>query len=249
MKRQYKLKPDPVDLRDHIFKTASIVHPVEFPPEIDLRPQMSPIVDQGELGSCTANAIVCGLREFMELKAGNPLAHLSRLYLYWHERDVEGDINEDGGAILRDGMNILATMGVCPEADFPYDVTKFTKKPSDQAEKDATPFKIASFHRIYDLNGLKACLVEGYPAVIGMQVYESFESDAVATNGMVPFPSFGEQCLGGHAVCVAGYKTIGREEYLIVRNSWGSQWGDKGYCYIPSSFIAKNIITDMWTGR
>lgn len=249
MNRQYKLKPDPIDLRDHIFKTASIIHPAQFPPEVDLRPQMSPIVDQGELGSCTANAIVSGLREFLELKAGKSLTQLSRLYLYWHERAVEGDIDQDGGAIIRDGMKILTDMGVPPETDFPYDITTFTNKPSDQAEKDASAFKITSYHRIFDLNGLKASLVEGYPVVIGMSVFSSFESEDVANHGIVPLPQFGESNLGGHAVLAVGYKTIGREEYLIVRNSWGTSWGDQGYCYIPSSFVPRNYINDMWTGR
>lgn len=249
IKRVYNVKADPIDLRDHIFKASLIAQPSQLPAEVDLRPQMSPIVDQGELGSCTANAIVCGLREFLELKAGNPLTHLSRLYLYWHERFVENDINEDGGAIIRDGMNVLATLGACPETDFPYDVTKFTEQPSEQAEKDAAAFKISSYHRIYDLNSLKVCLSEGYPAVIGMSVYASFESDDVAAHGIVPLPQFGEQSLGGHAMCVVGYKYIGREEYLIVRNSWGTSWGDQGYCYIPSSFVPRNYINDIWTGR
>lgn len=249
MKRKYNLKPDPIDLRDHIFKATLIVHPTQLPAEVDLRPQMSPIVDQGELGSCTANAIVSGLREFLMLKAGVTLTPLSRLYLYWHERFIEGDVNEDAGAIIRDGMNVLASMGACPEVDFPYVVTKFTSKPSDQAEKDAAAFKITSYHRIYDLNSMKACLAEGFPVVIGMQVYASFESDDVANHGMVPLPKFGEETLGGHAMCVVGYKYIGRDEYLIVRNSWGTSWGDKGYCYIPSSFVTRNYINDMWTGR
>lgn len=249
MKRKYALKADPLDLRDSIFKTASIVHPVEFPPEVDLRAQMSPVVDQGELGSCTANAIVSGLREFLLLKAGQPLTPLSRLYLYWHERDVEGDVDQDNGAIIRDGMKILCDIGVSPETDFPYDVTQFTLKPSDQAEKDAAAYKITSYHRITDLNGLKGCLVEGYPVVIGMTVFSSFESQDVANHGIVPLPQFGEENLGGHAMLVVGYKTIGREEYLIVRNSWGPAWGDKGYCYIPSSFIPRTYINDMWSGR
>jgi C1A family cysteine protease len=117
---------------------------------------MSPIVDQGELGSCTANAIVSGLREYLELKEGKELTPLSRLFLYWHERDVEGTVNEDSGAYIRDGMKALTDIGVAPETDFPYDVSKFTLKPSDQAEKDAANFKITSYHRVTDLNGLRS---------------------------------------------------------------------------------------------
>lgn len=249
MKRQYKLKQDPIDLRDHIFKAASVQHPSEFPPEMDLRAHMSPIVDQGELGSCTANAIVSGFREFMELKSGNPYTALSRLFLYWHERELEGSVNEDSGAFIRDGMKTLVDIGVSPETDFPYNTKTFTETPTQQAEADAGQFKITSYHRVMDLNGVKASLVEGYPVVMGMTVFSSFESDAVANTGMVPFPGRFEQNLGGHAMLIVGYKIIGRTEYLIVRNSWGPSWGDKGYCYIPTSFISHNFINDLWTGR
>jgi C1A family cysteine protease len=71
----------------------------------------------------------------------------------------------------------------------------------------------------------------------------------VARTGIVPVPEKWEQSLGGHAMCVVGYKRINRKDYMIVRNSWGDSWGDNGYCYIPMSFISKKYIMDMWTGK
>jgi C1A family cysteine protease len=249
MNRVYKLKTDPIDLRDKVYRSTSIQSPTQFPKSIDLRPKLSPIVDQGQLGSCTANAIASGLREYLTLNSGAPLTPLSRLFLYYKERELEGTIYEDSGAYIRDGMKVLANNGVCPEVNFPYEIEHFTNKPSSVAVQNAYSFRISEYHRVTDLNGVKAALVEGLPVVIGMSVYESFESEAVASTGKVPIPKKGEQNLGGHAVLVVGYKKIKSTEHLIVRNSWGEEWGDKGYCYIPSSFIKRGIINDMWTGK
>jgi C1A family cysteine protease len=246
----YIIKKDHTDLRDKIYRATVIKHPNQLPETVDLRPKMSPICDQGNLGACTAHAIVSGLREYWELQTTPELIRLSRLYLYWHERAMEGTIYEDAGAMLRDGMKVLYKFGVPAETDYPYDITHFTNKPTKVAETVAAKYKITEYHRIPDLQTLKVALAEGYPVAMGMSVYDSFESDLVARTGVVPLPDVeAENCLGGHAVCIVGYTTLNGKEVLIVRNSWGENWGDHGYCYIPTSFIDKGIIMDMWTGK
>lgn len=254
VKHAYGLKPDKLDVRDTIFKPKAESY-VALPSKVDLRDKMSPVVDQGQLGSCTANSLASGLMEYLEklqLKPGQLFTPLSRLFLYWHERELEGTVDEDSGAQLRDGMKVLKSIGVCPEADFPYDITKFTDTPSAQAEKDAGAHKIGQYHRIADLHSLKVALAQGHPVAIGMIVFESFESDDVAKTGLVPMPQHDEQELGGHALCCVGFDDTmderDEEGYLIVRNSWGVSWGDKGYCYIPYDFVRYGIITDMWKG-
>ncbi|TGE33857.1 C1 family peptidase [Desulfosporosinus sp. Sb-LF] len=248
-KRVYKLKPDTEDLRDRVYRATVYKTKTVLPKSVDLRSGCSQIVDQGELGSCTANAIASGLREYWENKVGS-LTLLSRLWLYWEERYLEGTVSEDAGAIIRDGMKILQQLGCAPEADWPYDISKFTQTPPVKATTDAAQFKINEYHRVTDLTSLKTALAEGYPVVIGIKVFESFESDKVAQNGIIPLPKLWEKFLGGHAVLAVGYKDEVRkgQGYVICRNSWGESWGDKGYFYLPYDYFA-NYVTDMWTGK
>ncbi|MFB9757550.1 C1 family peptidase [Ectobacillus funiculus] len=251
MTRKYRLKNDSIDLRDIYYRSTQYKSVTDLPEEVDLRNKLSPIVDQGELGSCTANAIASGLGEFKLLQEGKPLTRLSRLFLYWQERYLEGTVNEDSGAYIRDGMKVLQTIGTCPESEYPYDIKNFTQTPTAKQVADAGAFRmISEYHRVYDLLSLKSALTEGFPVVIGILVYESFESEKVAQTGIVPLPiKSREQYLGGHAVLAVGYNKIGRTNYIIIRNSWGEEWGDKGYCYIPESFFSRGFVTDMWIGK
>lgn len=249
MARIYTLKPDKPDVRDFVFRSARYAAGAELPVEVDLRPHMSPVVDQGSLGSCTANAIASGLREFHLNRDGKPYAALSRLFLYWHERELEGTIDEDSGAYIRDGMKVLQQIGVCPEIDFPYDPAHFKDQPSQQAEQDAGVYKVLEYHRVTDYPALKSALAEELPVVIGIAAYESFESMDVWASGMVPMPKPTEKLLGYHAMLACGYKTLADGlEYVICRNSWGQNWGQQGYCMLPASyFTTDGLMTDMWT--
>ncbi|MEB3103665.1 C1 family peptidase [Ferviditalea candida] len=208
---------------------------------------MPPVVDQGELGSCTANAIVRGLREYLLLQSGRPFERLSRLYLYWHERQVEGTVGQDAGASLRDGMKLLQKLGVCRSKLWPY-TEDFRKKPDDAAEADAIHFRISEYHRVAGLNHLKAALAQGWPVVFGMLIYESFEGPGPVATGVIDVPDVArEQLLGGHALCAAGYDDA--QQMVIVRNSWGTDWGKDGYCFIPYAiFQNPALLMDMWTG-
>lgn len=244
-KHIYGCKKDTPDLRDHLYHSK--VDKDALPASVDLRAKCSPVVDQGQLGSCTANAIVSGLREYQLLQKGNFLA-LSRLFLYWQERNIEGTVSIDSGAEISDGMKTLNTIGVCPETDFPYDITTFTNAPTDKDIADAKPYLIAEYHRITSLDLLKAALAEGLPVVVGINVYDSFETDAVTSTGIVPMPdTTTENLLGGHAVLVVGYDDSKRQ--FIVRNSWGSGWGDQGYFHLPYDYYIQGYVIDCWTSR
>ena len=238
--------PDIPDQRDHLF---SLVYKVlkKLPTAVDLRPSCSPIEDQKALGSCTANALV-GAIEFLERKDGVPFTNLSRLFIYYNERVIENTVNSDSGAQIRDGIKTLAKQGVCSEKKWPYTISKFKNKPNTTCYTEAAVHVITSYQRVKTINDMRSCLAAGYPFVFGFTVYESFESSQVANTGVVPMPGTNESVLGGHAVVAVGYNDA--DQRFIVRNSWGTKWGKKGYCTMPYAYLTNTQLAgDMWTIR
>ena len=158
-------------------------------------------------------------------------------------------MTSDSGAQLRDGVKTVAKRGICPEKVWPYDISKFAVKPPTLAYKDAAKDKATNYLRLSQVaNQLKGCLASGYPFVFGFTVYESFESADVSKTGIVPMPSPNEAVLGGHAVCAVGYDDA--QQRFIVRNSWGTEWGMKGYCNMPYTYLLDpNLASDFWTIR
>jgi C1A family cysteine protease len=250
----YNLKRDIEDPRDfQITKAVMPVLGVKLPNKVDLRSLMPPVFNQSSLGSCSSNA---GVANMMYLR--NHPEELSRLFLYYKEREIEGTINEDAGAQMRDICKALYNFGVCTEQYMPYNIDKFTVTPSQEAINDALNHKVTAYHSLKTIADIKNNLaLRQRPALMGMMVYESFESEAVAKTGKVPIPN--SKNLGGHAVLIVGYqdastlqklmspitgKSVG---YFIVRNSWGPEWGDKGYFYLPYEFIVKGFAFDFWS--
>ncbi|MFZ0708422.1 MAG: C1 family peptidase [Terrimicrobiaceae bacterium] len=242
----YGWVPDRPDYRDKLY-SAIAAPPKKLPPKVDLSAGCSPVEDQGRLGSCTANALVGNL-EFLQMKAGHAVTDLSRLFIYYNERAMEGTINEDAGAMIRDGVKSLVKLGVCTEKKWPYDIAKFTVKPTPACYRQAKGKQVTSYHRIISLLQMRQCLAEGYPFVFGFSVYEGFESEEVAKTGTLNLPKPGEKQLGGHAVLAVGYDDSTKR--VLVRNSWGADWGVNGYFTIPYDYISNsNLADDLWTLR
>jgi len=226
----YGWVPDRPDYRDKLYTTIA-APPKKLP----------------KLGSCTANALVGNL-EFLERKAGRTVTNLSRLFVYYNERAMEGTINDDAGAMIRDGVKSLVKLGVCSEKKWPYTVAKFTNKPPAACYKQASDHQVTSYHRIISLRQMRQCLAEGYPFVFGFSVYEAFEGDEVAHTGKLNLPEPSEKQMGGHAVMAVGYDDSA--ERVLVRNSWGTDWGIKGYFTMPYDYISDgNLADDLWTIR
>ncbi len=243
--RNYTWRPDLPDHRDHIYARALAA----LPESVDLRSHCSPVEDQGQLGSCTGNAWA-GALELLEKKAGTPFFDVSRLWIYYQERALEGTVSKDDGAQIRDGAKAMAKLGYCTEALWPYsdNAKQFKKKPTAAAFKDALPRKITQYQRITDLQSMKTCLAEGYPFIFGFTVYDGFEGDEVARTGILNLPAPGEKQQGGHAVLCVGYDDI--TQRVLVRNSWGPDWGQGGYFWMPYAYIGnKHLADDMWTVR
>ena len=173
----------------------------------------------------------------------------SRLFIYYNERAIEGTLNEDSGAMIRDGIKSVVKQGVCKETDWPYVIARFTKKPAKTCYTEAMNHQVVSYQRVTQtLNQMKGCLASGYPFVFGFSVYESFETSTVAKTGKVPMPRSGETMLGGHAVAAVGYNDA--DQRFIVRNSWGGDWGKKGYCFMPYAYLTDpDLAADFWTIR
>jgi C1A family cysteine protease len=246
--QRYGWIPDLPDQRDHLY-AAPVVHLAKLPPKVDLRGKCPAPYDQGELGSCTANAIAGAIQfDRMRQKLKSNFVP-SRLFIYYNERVIEGTVQSDSGAQIRDGIKSVAHNGDCPEKEWPYDIAKFAAKPAAGCYKDALKYKALTYQRVVQtLSQLKGCLASGYPFVFGFTVYESFESDAVAKSGAVPMPAPKEKVLGGHAVLAVGYDDS--QQRFIVRNSWGKTWGLQGYFTMPYAYLTdNNLADDIWTVR
>jgi len=252
---RYGWIPDLPDRRDFPYAAPRAILRA-LPPKADLTGQCPPVYDQGALGSCTANAIGAA-HQVEQLRQNRRTAFIpSRLFLYYNARIPLGTVHEDSGAMIRDGIKSAVKEGVCPEDlpgtrpyEWPYDIRRFAARPPKACYAKALEHQVVSYRRLpQTVNQMKGCLASGYPFVFGFTVYESFESAAVAKTGKVPLPQPGEAAIGGHAVLAAGYADADRQ--FLVRNSWGSQWGRKGYCFMPYDYLADpDLAADFWTIR
>jgi uncharacterized protein (TIGR02594 family) len=253
--RRFGWKPDLPDYRDHLF-SAPMRALQNLPPMVSLTPEFE-IYDQGEIGSCTANALA-GAIQFDRLKNGQaPDFVPSRLFIYYNERVVENDVGLDGGAYLRDGIKILNQLGVCPETSWPYDSTPAAydggpfpagsppaTQPPDRCFEEALKYSITSYQRLTPtLAQLQGCLASGYPFVFGFSVYSSWY-DQDPRPATISLPGDNDNQVGGHAVLCVGYDNA--TLLFKIRNSWGPTAGDRGYFYMPYSYLTGGLASDFW---
>ena len=244
--KKYGWNKDTVDIRDK-FHYYNPLYGLEHIKKFDLLDNCPEIYDQGKLGSCTANAIAAAY-QFDEIKQRENNSFIpSRLFIYYNERAIENNIKYDSGASIRDGIKVINKLGVCPETDWPYDISKFTVEPSSKCFEIAKTHKSISYKHIQqNLVQIKSALFAGFPIIFGFNVYESFETQSVTDSGMMPMPSSNEKILGGHAVLAVGFDND--KKCILVRNSWGKNWGDNGYFYMPYDFITNSkYCSDFWT--
>ena len=232
--------------------------------KVDLRNWFAPIEveDQGSIGSCTANAGV-SLYEYFEQRAFGRHINASRLFLYKATRNLL-KWSGDTGAYLRSTMGAMALFGVPPEDYWPYNIRNFDSEPSAFCYAFAQNYQAIQYFRLDPvgisrkdlLDRIKRCLTYGVPSMFGFTVYESISQ--ARDSGHIPMPAPRERIRGGHAVVAVGYddkfvirntnpngpKTTGA---FIVRNSWGSSFGDDGYCYIPYEYVLKGLAVDWWS--
>lgn len=245
---RYGWRPSPPDHRRwHFSDHRNVFTSVDLSDKVDLRLQCPPVYDQSELGGCVSNALA-GLVQFILKKEGKSWFTSSRLFNYYNTRVIEGSVNEDAGASIADGVNVLRKIGAPRESLWWYNITKFKVKPNQGVYADAALHKVSRGLSLDNtkIDELRTCLAGGSPFALGFSVYESFESDEVAKTGLVPLPKKDEQQLGGHAVLAVGYEHS--QKLFIVRNSWGTSWGLGGYFLMPYDYITNTDLSgDFWT--
>ena len=261
--------PDLPDHRDYVYAAplARLTAKAPLPAKMDLRTKCPPVYNQGNIGSCTANAIAGALQfDRQKQKLANFVP--SRLFIYYNERAIEHSTGTDAGAMIRDGIKSVGKDGACPESEWTYDDpeadpqtgiwppgSKPAQRPPASCYTDAKKFQALSYQRVdRSLAQMKGCLAEGFPFVFGFSVYEAFVSAQVAKTGILNLPASGEPGANpdgspaGHAVMAAGYDDA--KQRFIVRNSWGTTWGMKGYFTMPYAYLLDaNLADDFWTIR
>lgn len=237
---KFNVVKDKEDKRDYIFTAVA----PKASSTVDMRKWAGIIEDQGALGSCTAQAISSAVE--IILTQQKRMTEISRLFIYYNTRLLEGTVNYDSGAYLRDGIKSCYTWGAAKESVWPYNTRQYTVRPPLNAYNDAVKYKLTQYQRVLDFNGVKNALALNYPVVAGFLVYSSFLGSGVASNGMMPVPNpKREQLLGGHAIVIVGYNDA--RKVFICKNSWGPKWGDKGYFYMPYAVMQNpQMVSDMW---
>lgn len=230
----------------------------------DLRAWCSPVENQLNLGSCTANAGV-GMVEYYERRAFGRHIDASRLFLYKATRNLL-KATGDTGAFLRTTMEALVLFGVPPEEYWPYVVANYDTEPSAFLYSFGQNYQALKYYRLDPagtakpavLASIKTNLASGLPAMFGFTVYNSYTQASVANKGAIPYPTPGEKIVGGHAVMAVGYNdtlqikntnpgAVATTGALLIRNSWGTGWGDGGYGWLPYDYVLKAQATDWWT--
>lgn len=246
----YTLKKDSFDPNDiNITINLKLNHASSEIHLVDHRALCPAVYKQYELGSCTANALSCIFYHNLIRYRGRQVFDPSRLFLYYNTRLLKNMVEVDDGGSLREALKALNIYGMCPEDMWPYETRLFSNRPPYRAYKFGRKHKSITYFRVpQELSQLKQCLIDGYLFAFGMCVHQTFESESVRETGIIPMPQASDRILGGHAVCAVGFDD--QKEVFIVRNSWGEQWGDHGYCFLPYEYmINADLVYDLWTFR
>ncbi len=258
---RYVLARDVPDHRDYVYSLERHELRAPLPHRVDLRSRCTRVLDQGtKLGTCTAHAVAAAF-SFEERRQKIRVISPSRLFIYYNERALTHQARNSIHCVvrLRDAIKAVAKIGVCPESLWPYrEDTRFVrKKPPTEAFEAAAKHQIVGYHRIpigelrpaVFLKHLKRCLADRSPFLFGFMLHESFESEEVKKSGIMPVPNKRhDKAVGGHAVMAVGYDD--HKAAVLVRNSWGEDWGVKGHFWMPYKVISDpELAHDFWTVR
>ena len=210
---------------------------------MDLRAWSSPVEDQYDLGSCTGSAITSAYELLTKLKQPEKFVELSRLFVYYNIRLIEGTTDIDSGAYIRDGIKALKKYGVCKEELWPYKTSEFATPPPQSCYEEARQRSITNYRRLSGVNDILDALNNNQPVMFGMAVYEGF-MDISYRYPTISLPDYNESSLGGHAMLMVGYDL--KRKVFLAQNSFGVDWGLYGYCWMPFDYVRQEVY-DVWT--
>lgn len=234
-----------------------------LPAKADLRAGFSPVYNQQNTNACVGFSTVGGLGEYLMRKKGNN-QRFSPRFLWNMGRKLEKSLDQNVGMYFPDAIKVIDAYGMLPEADLPFNEKLFAYNPKPTPEdtaaqnkeissvptadmiKKAKNFKVSQgWVNINSVHAMKKALSEGYPVVFGVALFDSFFT--TGANGVIPMPKEGEKMHGGHAIVAVGYDNAKKQ--LIIRNSWGAEWADKGYAYLPYDFMKKGYAYGGFTAK
>ncbi len=248
-----------------LLTTVGIVdrkEPLKLSKKTDNREWCSPVKNQGNIGACTAFAAV-GMYEYFQYKAFGKYIDGSELFIYKAERNML-KWTGDTGAYLRTAMGALALFGVPPSNHYPYDTDKYEDEPPAFIYSYGQNFQALTYYRLDPLGtsgadtlaAIKKQVAAGLPIMMGFTCYTSLYHSKTSKSGEIPYPSTNESVEGGHAVMIVGYDDNNvvvnpldnsrKKGVLIIKNSWGDEWGDDGYGYIPYEYVKQQLASDFW---
>lgn len=225
-------KPSKPDARDLAYAASQ----VQLPNYVNLKEFDSNVENQGNLGSCTSNAITNGYELMVKILYPDSFVELSRLFVYYHSRLFSDDLDNDAGAYIRDGLKSIKNYGVCAEELWPYNIEKYDDQPYPRCYLDATKRKITSYNILFTNEEIKEVLSGKRPVVVCIEIFYEF-NDVTKENPYVKLPNTFTYSLGNHAILLIGYDDS--INCFLMKNSYGNDWGDNGYGFIPYDYITE----------
>jgi hypothetical protein len=272
--RRYGYLRDSIDHRDFGLSNFQALHSGRGISSVDLEPFCGPVLDQGQEGAC-AGHFGAEVRAFLARKYENHPIDFSPAFIYYLARQMDAFLAanmfapdthnrwptnaellafiaanpkvDDTGTYGRTVCRVLNQFGACTRASMPYVAGDFSTPPTDAQLSEGLAYKGGAYHRINTVADMKSCLASGYTFGIGFTVYESFESEQVANDGLWKPDKNTERVLGGHEVQAIGCDDSINGGSFKVRTSWSSSWGVNGNFYLRYSDAADpGILQDGW---
>lgn len=237
---------DAAGVVDRSFSALKVFRAGKIAASSDLSKLMPPIYDQGQTGSCTGNGVAAILDYARAKQRGASWIFPSRLFIYYEERVLEGTVNQDAGAQIRHGIDVITDIGACKESTWPYIESRFAVKPSSKSYVEAVSYQALHGYKVdfTDKRSIRIALTSGFPVVFGALLYPGIDK-ITYRNATLEMPRKGERTVGGHCMVIVGHDNA--KQLYKVRNSWGVAWGRDGHFWIPYDYIhSQKICGDFW---